>query len=193
MEKQWYILQVMSGKEKMAVSNLEILKKSYEMEEETRELIGNIYIPEEEMFVIKSGKKKLVRQKILPGYVLIELAVLDNKLKEKKIYSDVVMVGGISTFVGMRNGVPVPVEKKELDYIFEKMGSIVKTKVNTSKIGMVLDFQLNEMLKVIDGPFKGLLGKVENIDFEKKKVRVKIEIFGMPTPVELDVLQVEKI
>jgi transcription antitermination factor NusG len=82
----------------------------------------------------KLEKENWFKQRILPGYLLVELAVPDDNTQEKKLYSDVVMTNGVSSFVGMREGVPLPVAQEELDFIFDRMGDVVKTKANLSKI-----------------------------------------------------------
>lgn len=188
----WYVLQVISGKEKGVAKNLEFLKSLYEKEEAKAGIIGGIRVPEEEVYEIKNGKKRLVRQRILPGYILMEVAFPPEDIVfAKEIYSDIVMTNGVGTFIGGReDGLPQPVSDEELEDIFLRMGEIKKS---VHKPTSIVYFGVGEKVKVIEGPFKDLSGKVENIDTERQKVRVKIEIFGMPTPVDLDFLQVEKI
>lgn len=193
MDKEWFILQVVSGKEKSALGNLQFLQKKYNEDENTQNYISDIRIPEEDVVKITAGKRKTVKQKILPGYLLIELMNLDKDSSEaKKLYSDIVITNGVGAFVGMRGKTPVPVGKEELESVFNRMGESTKVKAVGIKPIVSFEFEVGETVQVSEGPFKGLSGKIELIDLEKRKVKVKIEIFGMPTPVELDALQIEK-
>jgi len=141
------------------------------------------------------AKKRKVRKNILPGYILIEVDFPENDtVKAKDIYRDIVTVNGVGTFIGgkiNKNGFdfPKPVSESELEELFVKMGEIKKT----TKIESVIMFDIGTEVKVTDGPFKDLKGKVEKIDTERNKIRVRLEIFGMPTPVELDISQIERI
>lgn len=190
--KKWYVLQVLSSGEEKVAKNLEMLRESFEKNEETRNIITSIRCPIEETYEIKNGKRKKIRTKSFPGYVLIEIAFPKDLVYARKIYSDIVMVSGVGTFIGGRkNDLPEPLPQKEIDEILMRMGEIKKS--IHAKTTTTIPFEIGQKVKVIEGPFKDLSGKVEHIDPEKGKVRVKIEIFGMPTPVDLDVMQVEKI
>ena len=108
----------------------------------------------------------------------------------KKVYSDVVSVSGVGTFIGGRKeGLPEPMAQKEVDEILMRMGE----KKISHKVAPLISIEVGDKVRVIEGPFKELSGKVESVDSEKNRLRVKIEIFGMPTPVDLEILQVEKI
>ncbi len=101
------------------------------------------------------------------------------------------MVNGAGTFIGARkDGLPEPLPQSEVDNILMRMGELKKS---IHKISPAVYVEVGDKVKVTEGPFKDLSGKVESVDLEKNKLRVKIEIFGMPTPVDLDILQVEKI
>ena len=193
MESNWYVLQVISGKEKSVLRNLEFVQSVYEKTEEKKDIIRSIRVPEEDVYEAnkKTGKKKLVKRKILPGYILIELAFPDDLVEAKKVYSDIVMANGVGTFIGGRkDGLPVPVTDQEIEDLLMRMGELKKT---VHKPSPTVYFDVGEKVKVIEGPFKDLSGKIETVDMEKQKIRVKIEIFGMPTPVDLDIWQVEKL
>jgi len=188
--KQWYVLQVLSGGEDKVALNLETLKETYEKEELFKEIIGSIKVPIEEVYEVKNGKKKKVKRKIFPGYVLIEIGFPNSLPDAKKVYSDVVSVSGVGTFIGGRKeGLPEPMAQKEVDEILMRMGE----KKISHKVAPLISIEVGDKVRVIEGPFKELSGKVESVDSEKNRLRVKIEIFGMPTPVDLEILQVEKI
>lgn len=189
--KRWYVLQVLSGGEEKVARNLELLKDAYERDELTRGFVGSIKVPVEEVYDIKNGKKKKVKRKIFPGYVLIEIGFPEKLSDAKRVYSDVVSVSGVGTFIGGRkDGLPEPMAQKEIDEILMRIGE----KKVTHKVMMpLISIEAGDKVKVIEGPFKELSGKVESVDPEKNRLRVKIEIFGMPTPVDLEILQVEKI
>ncbi len=190
-QKNMFVLQVLSGGEEKVARNLEVLKEEYEKDEETRDVIGDIKVPLEETYEIKRGKKKKVQRKIFPGYVLIEIMFPEDNIKARNIYSDIVMVNGVGTFIGARkDGLPEPLPQQEVDNILMRIGEMKKSVHRTAAAIYV---EVGDKVKVTEGPFKDLSGNVESIDPEKNKVRVKIDIFGQPTPVDLDVLQVEKI
>lgn len=190
-KSRWYVLQVINGKEKAVQKNLEVLKAMYDEKPETVGIIISIRVPEEEQVEIKNGKKKKRMVRILPGYILIQVKFPEDIVEAKNVYSDIVMVNGVGTFIGGRqDGLPNPISDKELDGILVRIGEIKKSAHRPSP---AVYFELGDKVRVIEGPFKDLSGKIENVDMEKQKVRVKIEIFGMPTPVDLDVLQVEKL
>jgi transcriptional antiterminator NusG len=189
--KRWFVLQVISGKEKGVLRNLEFMKSMYEKNPETQGIIGSIRVPEEDTYEIKNGKKRAVKTRILPGYILIEVDFPNDIVEAKKVYSDIVMVNGVGTFIGGRqDGLPLPVADQELEDILMRMGELKKT---SHKPTIAIYFEVGDKVRVISGPLKDSIGKVESIDMERKKVVVRIDIFGMPTPVDLDVLQVEKI
>lgn len=190
-QKHWYVLQVLSGGEDKVAKNLEFLKETFENQEDRRGIIGDIKVPIEETYEMKNGKKKKVKHKIFPGYVLIEIAFPEEILQAKNIYSDIVMVNGVGTFIGGREGgLPEPLPQSEVDNILMRMGELKKS---VHKSAPAIYLEEGDKVRVVEGPFKDLNGKVESVDSEKSKVRVRIEIFGMPTPVDLDVLQVEKV
>lgn len=202
--KKWYILQVLSGKEKFALASLEGLKQRLAGESRFSDSIGDIKIPEEEVFEIIKGKRKLVKQKILPGYILVQID-FDFQLESgevdiasaKELHNKIVSISGIGAFIGNKdevNFLPKPVRDDELHSIFVRMGEF-KQQASVAKISTIshIEFEVNDRVQVVEGPFNTLSGNIESVDMEKGKVRVKLEIFGMPTPVELDFLQVEKV
>ncbi|HCL58195.1 MAG TPA: transcription termination/antitermination factor NusG [Spirochaetia bacterium] len=191
MGKKWYVLQVVVGGEDKVARSLEVLKEGFEKDEEKRGIIGNIRVPVEETQEIKNGKKRKVKRKMFPGYVFMEIGFPQALIDAKKIYSEIVLLNGVGTFIGARNdGLPQPIPDKEVEEILVRMGEIKKS---VHKPTIAVDFEIGNKVRVVEGPFKDLSGKIETIDFEKGKVKVKIEIFGMPTPVDLDMVQIEKV
>jgi len=140
--------------------------------------IFNVIVPMEKNIKIKGGKRVEVEEKIYPGYILVEMIVTDDS------WYVVRNTPRVTGFVG--SGVnPVPLEKTEVDSLFSRMESdSVKHKI---------DFLVGDPVIVVDGPFKELEGKINEVDEERGKVKVLVSMFGRETPVELDFLQVKKI
>ena len=140
--------------------------------------IFNVIVPVEKKVKIKAGKRVEVEEKIYPGYVLVDMIVTDDS------WYIVRNTPRVTGFVGA--GVnPVPLKKEEVDYLFKKMDN------NTVKHN--IDLAIGETVRIVDGPFKDLEGKVNTVDQERGKVKVLVSMFGRETPVELDFLQVKKI
>jgi transcriptional antiterminator NusG len=139
--------------------------------------IFNVIVPTEKKIKIKAGKRAEVEEKVYPGYVLVDMIVDDNS------WYVVRNTPRVTGFVGA--GVnPVPLEKSEVDALFGKMdGGNAKHQI---------DFAVAEIVRIGDGPFKDLEGKVSEVDHERGKVKVLVSLFGRETPVELDFLQVKK-
>ena len=145
---------------------------------EIRDLLLMCIVPTESKIKIKGGKRTEVEEKIYPGYVLVDMIVTDDS------WYVVRNTPRVTGFVGA--GVnPVPLKKEEVDYLFKKMDS------NTAKHN--IDLAIGETVRIVDGPFKDLEGKVNSVDNERGKVKVLVSMFGRETPVELDFLQVKKI
>mgnify|MGYP000639801940 CR=1 FL=1 len=130
------------------------------------------------MIKIKNGKRKTVREKIFPGYVLVEMIVTDDSWYVVRNTPNVV------GFIGSGN-MPVPVSEAEIKSLRKRMGA--------DEPQYNIDLQLKDPVKITDGPFKEFDGKVSEVDSEKGKVKVLVNMFGRETPVELDFLQVKKI
>lgn len=172
--RNWYAIHTYAGYENAVVRNLKQRIDSLAMGDK----IFNVIVPVEKKIKIKGGKRVEEEEKIYPGYILVDMAVDDDS------WYVVRNTPRVTGFVG--SGVyPVPLEKKEVDEIFNRMGSdTVKHKI---------DLSIDESVKIIDGPFKDLEGKVNEIDDDRGKVKVLVSMFGRETPVELDFLQVRKI
>jgi transcriptional antiterminator NusG len=177
MPKQWYILQVYSGQE-LAV------KKLIEERVAVKKLsdrFGEILVPTEEVMEMRSGQKRKSERKFYPGYVLLEVD-LDDELWH--LIREVPKVIG---FIGGRADKPAPISEKELDKILRR----VQEGVDKPRPKVL--FEAGEVIRVNDGPFADFNGVIEDVNYEKNRVRVAVSIFGRSTPVELEFSQVEKI
>lgn len=185
MSKEWYVLHTHSGHEnkvKLALDK-KLMNLGLEEERDFRIKIPTVDVPE-----IKDGKKRVKSRKFFPGYVLIEVELTDDVRKLVKDTPGVTNFLGIYDY-GKGSFEPKPLSKSEVSSLFEQVGE-QKTK---EKVSAVMEFSVGEHVKVIDGPFSNFSGIVEEVNPEKGRLRVKVEIFGRGTPVELDFLQVGKI
>lgn len=173
-ERSWYAIHTYAGYENAVARNLKQRIESLGMEDR----IFNVLVPTEKKIKIKSGKRVEEEEKIYPGYVLVDMIVTDDS------WYVVRNTPRVTGFVG--SGVfPVPLEKKEVDILFSRM--------NKDEVKHTIDLAQNEMVKIIDGPFKDLEGKVSEVDDSRGKIKVLVSMFGRETPVELDFLQVSKL
>ncbi|MEA2088377.1 MAG: transcription termination/antitermination protein NusG [Patescibacteria group bacterium] len=172
--KLWYVIHTYSGYEENVKSNLKQRIESMGMDDK----IFNILIPTEKKIKIKNGRRKVVTEKIFPGYILVEMVVTDES------WYVVRNTPNVTGFIGSGT-TPVPVSQKEIKDLQKRMG------VEEPKFK--IDFNIDDHVKIIDGPFKNSEGKVSNIDEERGKIKVLVSMFGRETPVELDSLQAKKI
>ncbi len=173
-EKNWYVIHTYSGYEEAVAKNLKQRTESFNMQDKIFEVI----VPREKKIRIKDGKRKEVEEKLYPGYVLVQMIVTDES------WYVVRNTPNVSGFVG--SGVtPVPLSQKEVDVLMKR----VKQEAPQFKINLEKD----DAVKITDGPFKDFDGKVSEVDKEKGKVKVLVNIFGRDTSVELDSLQIKKI
>jgi len=173
-QKNWYVIHTYSGYEDAVAKNLKQRIESLGMEDK----IFNVIVPKEKKIKIKSGKRKVVEEKIYPGYVLVEMVVTDDS------WYVVRNTPNVTGFVGAGT-IPVPVSLSEIEILKKKMG------VETPQYK--IDVGKGDPVKIVDGPFKDFDGKVSEIDQERGKVKVLVNMFGRDTPVELDSLQIKKI
>jgi transcription termination/antitermination protein NusG len=173
-EKHWYVLHTYSGYEDSVAFNLKQRIESMGMEDK----IFNVMVPKEKKIKIKDGKRVTVEEKIFPGYVLVEMIVTDDS------WYVVRNTPNVTGFVGSGT-IPTPISEEELNFLQKRMG------VEEPKYK--IDVAPNDLVRIMDGPFKDYEGKVSEIDEEKGKVKVLVSIFGRETPVELDFLQIKKI
>ena len=172
--RNWYAIHTYAGYENVVLRDLRQRIDSLGMNDK----IFNVIVPVEKKIKIKGGKRVEVEEKIYPGYVLVDMIVTDDS------WYVVRNTPRVTGFVGA--GVnPVPLKAEEVDYLFKKMDT------GTAKHN--IDMTVGESIRIIDGPFKDLEGKINSIDQERGKIKVLVSMFGRETPVELDFLQVKKI
>lgn len=172
--RRWYVLHTYSGYEENVERNLKQRVESMDMEDK----IFTILIPTEKKIKIKNGKRKVVTEKIFPGYVLVEMIVTDDS------WYVVRNTPNVTGFIGSGT-TPVPISNEEVKAITKRMG------VEEPKYQ--IDVAANDAVKIVDGPFKNFEGKVSEVDDVRGKVKVFVSMFGRETPVELDFLQLKKI
>jgi len=172
-ERNWYAIHTYAGYENAVLRNLKQRIESLGMEDR----IFNAVVPTEKKIKIKGGKRVEEEEKIYPGYVLVDMIVTDDS------WYVVRNTPRVTGFVGSGT-VPVPVEKSEVENLFKRM------QADTAK--HIIDLTVGDLIKISDGPFKDLEGKVADVDNDRGKVKVLVSMFGRETPVELDFLQVKR-
>ncbi|ART74656.1 transcription termination/antitermination protein NusG [Sutcliffiella horikoshii] len=177
MEKNWYVVHTYSGYENKVKANLEKRVESMGMQDK----IFRVVVPEEEETDIKNGKKKVTKKKVFPGYVLVEIVMTDDS------WYVVRNTPGVTGFVGSSGSgsKPTPLLDDEIAFILKRMGMMEKQ--------VEVDFDLKESVKVTEGPFANFTGHIVEMDKDKHKVKVLVNMFGRETPVELDFTQIEKL
>jgi transcriptional antiterminator NusG len=173
-DRRWYVIHTYSGYENKVKANLEHRIQSMDMGDK----IFQVLVPTEEQIEIKNGKRQAVERKVYPGYVLVEMAMSDDS------WYCVRNTPGVTSFVGSGNR-PTPLTDAEVKAILRQI------KLDAPKYKVA--FQKGEPVRVTDGPFTDLHGKVDEVNPERNKVKVLVSIFGRETPVELDFLQIEKL
>ena len=170
----WYTLRVISGKEDKIKENI-LFELDYQ---ELSSEVEDIMVPSENIVEMKEGKKRVKRKVFFPGYILINM----SKSKEAKYLIE--NTDGVINFVGA-NGEPQPLRQKEVTRILGE----VEGREGHERV--IAPYRVGDAVKVTDGPFKDFSGYVNEVSEEKQKVKVSVSIFGRPTPIELDFLQVE--
>lgn len=176
-ELRWYVVRAVSGKEKKV--------KQYIDAEISRlglnQVVPQILIPMEKYYQMRDGKKIAKERNFYPGYVLIE-AVLDGEIEH--IIKNINSVIG---FLGDKTGKAIPMRKAEVDRILGKVDEMAETGESFN-----VPYYVGENVKVVDGPFNGFNGSIEEVNEEKKRLKVMVKIFGRKQPLELNYMQVEK-
>lgn len=167
---KWYVVHTYSGYENKVKANLEKIVENRNMQE----YILDIVVPMEEQIEIKDGKKKATLKKVFPGYVLVKMMMSDES------WYVVRNTRGVTGFVGPGSK-PVPLTEEEI----RSMG--------VEEFAPLLDYEVGDNVRVVSGPLENFIGIVEEINMEKKKVRVAVSMFGRETPVELELPQIQKI
>jgi len=173
-QRNWYVIHTYSGYEDAVAKSLKQRVESLGMEDK----IFNVLVPKEKKIKIKDSKRKVTEEKIYPGYVLVEMIVTDDS------WYVVRNTPNVTGFVGVGT-TPVPISVQEIDTLKKRMG----VEAPQYKI----EVKAGDSVKIVDGPFKDFDGKVSEVDLERGKVKVLVNMFGRDTPVELDSLQIKKI
>ena len=176
MTMRWYVVHTYSGFEKQVVRSLKEHIKNAGMDEK----FGEILVPTEEVVELKGGQKRTSERKFFPGYVLVNMDMSDETWHLVK------NVPKVSGFIGGSGTKPTPITDKEAAAIVKQVQEGVE------KPKPKFSFMPGELVRVTEGPFQDFNGTVEDVNYEKNKVKVSVSIFGRMTPVELDFSQVEK-
>ena len=173
-ERGWYAIHTYAGYENTVVRNLKQRIDSLNMQGK----IFGVLVPVEKKIKIKAGKRASIEEKIYPGYVLVDMIVDDES------WYVVRNTPRVTGFLGAGT-TPIPVSQKDIDDLMKRM--------DAGEPEFTVDFEVGAAVKILDGPFKGFEGKVSEIDQERGKIKVLVNMFGRDTPVELDSLQIKKI
>jgi transcriptional antiterminator NusG len=178
-ETKWYVLRVVSGKERKV--------KEYVDKEVSRgwsDIVKQVFLPVEKVYKVQNGKKVMRERNYYPGYVMIEIA--DGKFSDD--LRDIIQnTPNVIHFLGKEN--PISLRKAEVNKMLGKMDEMAEA----GGVSMSEPFIIGETIKIIEGPFNDFNGVIEEVNDEKKKLKVTVKIFGRSTPVELNYMQVEKI
>lgn len=179
-KRRWYAIHAHSGQEGTVKKNILQMAKQDGIDD----LVSNVLVPMEEVAEIKSGQKKVSKRKFFPGYVLVQLP--EHPERNAKLWHLIKETPGVTGFIGSRTA-PVPLEDKEVDAILEEIrGERERPKPKVK-------FEDGERVKIIDGPFSNFLGNIDEINHERGKLKVMVEIFERLTSVEVEFWQVEKL
>ena len=173
---QWYVVHAYSGMEKAVERN--IVERINRAGMQTK--FGRFLVPTEEVVEIKNGQKKTTERRFFPGYVLVEMVMDDETWHLVK------HTNKVTGFVGGAKNRPAPISEEDVQKIVNQM------QVGTDKPRHKVEFEIGEYIRVKDGPFTDFNGTVEEVNYDKNKVRVSVTIFGRATPVELEFSQIEK-
>ncbi|MBQ2887790.1 MAG: transcription termination/antitermination protein NusG [Firmicutes bacterium] len=174
MKKQWFVVHTYSGYENKVKMNLERRTETMNMED----YIFRVIVPMEDEVQIRDGQRKVIKRKVYPGYVMVEMILTDDS------WYVVRNTSGVTGFVGTGSK-PVPLADDEVQMILRQMGyeeAIVR-----------LDYEVGEQVRVIDGSFAGVIGTVLEINPEKNRIKVQVDMLGSVASVDLDYLQLEKV
>lgn len=175
-EKKWYVLRAVSGKENKVKESLELeMRKS-----DLGKYVSQVLIPTEKTYIMRNGKKVLKEKAYLPGYILIEAALVGEVIHELR---------GINFVAGFLPDTsnPQPLKQSEVNRILGTMDDLEEQSEEFD-----IQYLVGETVKVTNGPFNGFSGLIEEVNAEKKKLKVMVKIFGRKTPLELNYMQVEK-
>ena len=176
MEKEWYVVNTYSGHENKVKEKLEMRASSMGMED----YIFRVVVPEQTEVEVKDGKEKKKAKKMFPGYILVEMIMNDEA------WFIVRNTPGVTGFIGSsgKGAKPFPLTPQEVDKILGSMGM--------SRLEIGNNLNVGDMIKVINGPFANMFGKVKTINMENQKIEVALDLFGQETIVELELSEIEK-
>jgi transcriptional antiterminator NusG len=181
----WYVLHTYSGYENKIEKTIRMMR---DMGDIDKEIVRDIKVPSEDVVEVRDGEKKVQKRKFLPGYILIEMDL--PELDWKTTCSRIRKIKGVTGFVGTpADRRPNPLTGDEARSILQKSGEIKGERPPRAR----QIFSSGEQVKIIDGPFESFTGTIEEVNQEKGKLKVIVGIFGRNTPVEVDLLQVEKL
>ena len=177
MEKEWYVVNTYSGHESKVKEKLEMRASSMGLED----YIFRVVVPEQTEVEYKDGVKKEKVKKMFPGYILVEMIMTDEA------WYIVRNTPGVTGFIGSsgKGAKPTPLLPQEIDRILANMGM--------SRVNIEQDLKVGDTVNIIDGPFNGMSGKVDNIDIENNRLNIIIDLFGQETNVDVELYQVSKI
>ena len=175
-EKKWYVLRAVSGKENKVKEYLEVEMRKTEL----GKYISQVLIPTEKTYIMRNGKKVLKERAYLPGYILIEAALVGEVIHELKA------INFVAGFLPNATN-PQPLSQSEVNRILGTMDEL-----DEQSEEMDVQYFVGENVKVNNGPFSGFSGIIEEVNSDKKKLKVMVKIFGRKTPLELNYMQVEK-
>ena len=176
MDKQWYVVNTYSGHENKVKEKLLMRAESMNMED----CIFRVIVPEQKEVEVKDGVTKERMKKLFPGYILVEMVMTDEA------WYVVRNTPGVTGFIGSsgKGAKPTPLQPYEVDKILNFMG--------ISRMDVDNDLQPGATVKIVDGPFNGMFGKVESIDMPNQKINLSVDLFGQETSVEVELNQIEK-
>jgi transcriptional antiterminator NusG len=186
MAKNWYIIHTYSGYEKKIER---VLRRMMDAGELPKEVVFDVEVPAESVVEVRDGKKKSSTRLLLPGYIMLEMDL--PELGWERVCSDIRGIDGVTGFVGTSTRLqrPTPISSDEAKVLLQKAGEIKGDK--TARLKQT--FSVGETVKIIEGPFATFTGTVDDVNSEKNRLRVMVGIFGRTAPVEVDLLQVEKV
>lgn len=176
MDKQWYVVNTYSGHENKVKEKLEMRAESMDMQD----YIFRVVIPEEKVIEEKDGVRKEKVKKMFPGYILVEMVMTDEA------WYVVRNTPGVTGFIGSsgKGAKPTPLQPSEVDKILGNMG--------ISRMDVDTDLVEGATVKIVDGPFNGMFGKIDSVDVPNQKVMLLVDLFGQETSVEVELNQIQK-
>jgi len=184
MSKSWYIVHTYTGYENKIERTI---RQMLEVGELDSNIVSDVKVPVEEVVEVKDGKKRSRKNKFLPGYIMMELDL--PEIGWKDVCGTIRHIQGVTGFVGTNPNVrPRPISADEAKNLLQKSGDIKGEK----PVRIKQSYEIGDQVKITEGPFATFTGTVDEVNMEKSKLRVTVQIFGRATPVEVDLLQVEK-